>query len=147
MKSNTLIHYGVLGMKWGVRRTPAQLAKARGSASTKKSSSSEKKTTGKTESTKPKKKISEMNDDELKSEIGRLQLEKTYRDLMKSKYPPQKTAVDRGKEIATDILTNSVKNIGTQAVTYVMGRGINKVLADVFNDPQVVNPKKGQKDK
>jgi len=29
MDNNYLIHYGVLGMKWGVRRTPEQLARAR----------------------------------------------------------------------------------------------------------------------
>ena len=30
MENNTLVHYGIKGMKWGVRRTEAQLARARG---------------------------------------------------------------------------------------------------------------------
>lgn len=154
MDENVLQHYGVLGMKWGVRRTPAQLARARKERSGNSESSGAKKTTktatkGKSSpsSSNSKKKLSDMSDDELKNEIGRLQLEKTYRDLMKSNYPPKKTLTDRGKEIATDIITNSVKNVGTQLVTYAMGTAVNKALKGVFNDSSVVNPKKGQKDK
>ena len=30
MENNTLNHYGILGMRWGVRRTKAQLRRARG---------------------------------------------------------------------------------------------------------------------
>lgn len=28
MDTNSLAHYGILGMKWGVRRTPEQLERA-----------------------------------------------------------------------------------------------------------------------
>lgn len=144
MNQNELAHYGVLGMKWGVRRTPAQLARARGEKVP--AAKSQKELKVKSPSTK-KKSFSEMSDDELKKEISRLQLEKTYKDLMRSVYPPKKSVSDYGKEIVTDILTNSAKNIGSQAVTYVMGKGVNKALSGIFDDPNVVNPKKGQKDK
>lgn len=144
MNQNELAHYGVLGMKWGVRRTPAQLARARGEKVP--AAKSQKESKAKSPSTK-KKSFSEMSDDELKKEISRLQLEKTYKDLMRSVYPPKKSVSDYGKEIVTDILTNSAKNIGSQAVTYVMGKGVNKALSGIFDDPNVVNPKKGQKDK
>ena len=55
-----LQHYGILGMKWGVRRTPAQLTRANGRA-------------GKTESSDE---IKKMSDSELRSKINRLQMDK-----------------------------------------------------------------------
>ena len=41
-----------------------------------------------------------------------------------------------------DVLEKSGKNIATQAVTYAMGNMVNKIAGS-----DVVNPKKGQKDK
>ena len=37
MECNELYHYGVKGQKWGIRRTPEQLVRARGSSTPKKS--------------------------------------------------------------------------------------------------------------
>ena len=90
------------------------------------------------------KSVSEMSEEELKARINRLQLEKQYKDLMTQVNPQKKS---KGKEFVTDILYSSGKNIGGQAVTYLMGTATNKVMEKAFNDPRVVNPKKGQKDK
>ena len=66
MDRNYLAHYGVLGMKWGVRRksrTPsADSAKVKAIR---------------------KKKVNEMSNQELRDANNRLQLERQYRDLTK----------------------------------------------------------------
>lgn len=66
MERNYLAHYGVLGMKWGVRRksrTPsADSAKVKAIR---------------------KKKVNEMSNQELRDANNRLQLEKQYKDLTK----------------------------------------------------------------
>lgn len=123
--NDALIHYGVKGMKWGVRR---------------------KKKTAPVESTAPKKKISEMSDAELQKKIDRFNLEKRYKEALASTMPPPKEK-SRAKKLVEDILYNSASNIGTQAVTYVMGKGANTLLKQIFNDANAINPKKGQKDK
>lgn len=71
-------------------------------------------------------------------------MEKDYLELTVTKN--QKRA-EKGKKFVEDVLTNSAKNIATQTVTYLMGKGVNKALGKMFDDPNVVNPKKGQKDK
>lgn len=78
MEGQELMHYGILGMKWGVRRTEEQLRRARGKTESDESTTTEKKESS---STSKKKSISEMSDDELRKAVQRLQLEKQYRDL------------------------------------------------------------------
>lgn len=146
MENNTLVHYGIKGMKWGIRRTDAQLERARGKP---KSDDSKvpKKTDGGTSAQK-KKSISEMSEDELRKEVNRLNLEKQYRDLMKQMMPPPKKSVlEKGKDFIEDVTVDSARNIGKQLVTYAMGTAVNKTFGSLFDDPQIVNPKKGQKDK
>lgn len=133
---NTLQHYGVLGMKWGVRRSPAQLGR-------KKYAKKEKSVSNKKEkrklSAKSKKTVKDWTDDELRAKINRLELEKKYRDLLKAENAPK---VSKGKAFVSDILDKSGKNIGTQLTTYALGTAVNKMLKT-----NAVNPKKGQKDK
>lgn len=72
-----LMHYGILGMKWGVRRSDAQLARARGS---RKTSSEQHEDYTKAHS---KKSVSSMSDRELRERNNRLQMERQYADLTK----------------------------------------------------------------
>ena len=140
MDNDELMHYGVPGMKWGVRRTPAQLGRKKTSSSRfllgKKKSKTKAKAKTKSgsskEETAPKKKSAkEMSDDELNAAIRRMQLEQTYASLS----PKQ---VSRGKAVATRILNNVVvpaaEDVGRQMVKTALTRAGNKTLAEVFKD-------------
>lgn len=148
--NDELYHYGIKGMKWGVRRTPAQLGHKISSGKKKvqeilglKKKSSKKGKSSK-ESTAQKKKVSEMTDAELRERINRLQLEKTYKELNASLNPQRKS---KAAAIASSIMEQSVKNIGTQTTTYLVGKAINETIGAAVGDKDMVNPKKGQKDK
>lgn len=144
MDNNELMHHGILGMKWGVRRyqnkdgslTPAgkrrvqtgEIGKSSDSAVSSASSASS-----------HKRSVKEMSDSELRDKISRLELEKRYKDLSKSS---EQAKTSKGRAFVMDVLEKSGKNIATQAVTYAMGSMVNKVAGS-----DIVNPKKGQKDK
>lgn len=107
-----LYHYGILGMKWGVRRTRAQL----GHNVVKKKATPNAKAT---KSKAPAKidKVKSMSDEELNTAIKRLELEKRYRDLS-----PQK--ISFGKKMVNDVLIPSATNAGKQLLTdYAVKQG------------------------
>lgn len=78
-----------------------------------------------------------LSDDELRARISRLELEKRYKELARN--PTKKS---KGKDFVMDVLEKSGKNIATQLSTYAMGSLVNKLAGQ-----EIVNPKKGQKDK
>lgn len=80
MRSNVLNHYGILGMKWGIRRTPAQLGRSAKKGG--KAWSPEAK-----EAKKLKKKgVKQLSNTELRKLNEREQLESTYSRMNPSKY-------------------------------------------------------------
>lgn len=100
------------------------------------------------------KKISEMTDAEINARIERIQLEQRLAKLMDTPAATVETKAETkkeasaGRKIVGEILSNSAKNIGQQTVTYVMGAGVNLIAKRIFNSTDdIVNPKKGQKDK
>lgn len=107
-----LQHYGILGMKWGVRRTPAQLTRANGRA-------------GKTESSDEIKKMSDkiknMSDSELRSKINRLQMEKQYKQL-------SRPVISVGRKFVQDVLTNAAKQTATSYVSKYMTKGVDAAI-------------------
>ena len=155
-----LCHAGIKGMKWGVRRyqnKDGSLTPAGKKRYAKDSADSKSDTDEKTES--KKKSVKKMSDAELKARIERLKLEKDVKDL-------ESKTTSRGKAFVMDVLEASGKNIATQLTTYAMGTAVNAVakkagvkngtktvkdaagvetIEKIFED--IVNPRKGQKDK
>lgn len=167
------MHYGVLGMRWGIRKDRRKSGSSRkkstevSSLGQRLSSTASKASTAiknqkkvnalkkankerarqkKTDATT--KNVKKMSDAEIKKRIERLQLEKQYKDLSSAQ-------LSRGRKMAADVMSNmlknSIQNIGTQTLTYVFGTAMNELLAD-YNKKhgdgnRPINPRKGQKDK
>ena len=135
-------------MKWGIRRF--QNKDGTRTPAGKKRYGDDSDDVKKSENTKPpktkKRTVTDLSDTELREKINRLELEKRYKSLVKEQ--KSSPSAIRGKKFVVDVLENSAKNIATQTVTYAMGTGVNAAAKKIFNlDIDIINPKKGQKDK
>ena len=140
---NFLTHQGIKGMKWGVRRYQNKDGSLTAAGRKRYGEDGE----FETDKVSSKKKSSEMTSDELKKAIERLELEKKYRLLANESVKSTKNKNSKAKDFTLRVLEKSGENVMTQLTTYAMGTLVNKAFGGVFNDPKVVNPKKGQKDK
>lgn len=122
-----LMHYGIKGQKWGVRRyqnKDGSLTKA-GRKRYAKLEAEMEKLGGKKDddgSSKPKK-VRDMSDDELRSAINRLRMEDEY-NRMYSQLHPQKTK--NGKKYADKLLSEAVNGISEGAKQVIKDALIKK---------------------
>ena len=151
MNNNYLEHYGIPRRSgrypWGSGSRPFQgdSPAAKSSGKTKTSGKSGKTglfKKGKTKTESSSEDISKISSEDLQKKINRIQLEKQYRDLT-----TKPKTVSKGRQILNNILESSSKNIGTQLATYLMGNMVNSVAKAFGSEADIVNPKKGQKDK
>lgn len=117
MDKSELMHYGILGMKWGVRRNRKELERARKARRASDDSKKAEKSKAKD--------ISELSNEELRELNNRMQLERQYRDLKKSEMDPGKKFVqevlrETGKELAKEYLKKGVKTGIDFAVGYAV---------------------------
>lgn len=105
---NELYHHGIKGMKWGVRRTPAQLGHKPSKLTTSQRKSEMKK----------------MSDTELRNRINRIQMEKQYMQLT----APE---VSAGKKFVKDVLVNAAKQTATSYVSKYMNKGLEAAMKEL----------------
>lgn len=105
---NFLAHYGIMGMKWGIRRRRGKDGLI--IPGTRESSS---RSSAKTLST-----------EELRERVQRLNLEKQYRDLTK-------TQQSQASKFIKDVLVGSAKNVATQQTTKGMTLLVEKALKEI----------------
>ena len=118
---NELYHYGVLGMKWGVRRTPEQLAKANGRAKRKSKDNAKK-----SDMKKAVKSRRTLSDADLKKRIERIKMEKQLKDLTAEEISP-------GKKFVSEVLSSSGKKVATALVTGAVLYGTKAALTNQFD--------------
>lgn len=102
MNNGQLTHYGVLGMKWGVRRKSKK--------SVEKSSSSKSRS------------VRDLSDAELRQIINRHQMEKQYAQITAK----EKSA---GAKFVSDVLTNAAKQTATSYTAKYMAKGMDALIA------------------
>lgn len=141
---NVLKHFGVRGMRWGVRRSSSQLSGGSAPSSASKPNTpdggSNKAGGGGSDSHKSPEAQSKhatqraikrhgtdaVNNKDLQDLVNRINLERKYTDL----FPKNKTKLQKGKDLATKILLNVGEDAATKLGKGIADKKIKKFLAE-----------------
>lgn len=116
-EADILQHYGIKGMKWGIRRTEAQLQRARGKLNSDREADKAERARRK----QVRKNVRTTSDEDLRKEVNRLELEKKFKNLSSEDLNPGRTAVSRflkttGGRVLTSAAVGSLAYAGYLAV-------------------------------
>lgn len=138
MNSNELMHHGIHGMRWGVRRYQNKDGSltAAGRKRINKLDSEYQRLTGKklskssadvkkTESKPKSKSISEMTNEEIQEKINRITLEQNLKSLTPKKISAGKRFTET---VMNDVITPAATDVGKQLARSMFADGVNKVF-------------------
>lgn len=118
--SMIIMHYGVKGMKWGIRKSDNQLARQRGKAeeNANKVVKAERKRDVKNRRT--------LTTEELKTKIERMKVEKQFKDLTEEDISP-------GRKIVKDILKSAGTKVLSAAAAGAAAYAVKAAMTKRFN--------------
>ena len=160
-----LYHWGIKGMKWGVRRyqnKDGTLTSAGRKHYGGEGNAGEEEPKVEYAPKRSGKKAEEYTDEELRTRINRLQMEKQYRDLQgqtniraddpnkelkaeKERLQLQKDVkqlrndVYGGKSFVKQVMSDAGKQVLTKATAGMMSYGVKRFVNDVMNNPELAN--------
>lgn len=133
--SDLLYHFGIKGMKWGIRRFQnknGSLTAAGKKRYQKGEQSSDEKVSPSSSSSRSKS-ISELSDTELRTRINRLNLEKQYKQLISEGVDNNTKQVKEGKSFTNEIKDRAVKNVFLPAAEEIGRQVVRSKLAEFTN--------------
>lgn len=124
--NDELMHYGVLGMKWGVRRGKNASGKRKAS---KKLTADQKERQSRKAALKKRR---TMSDAELKKRIERMKLEKEFKNLTQEDIAP-------GKRFVGEVMSSAGKKVLSVAAAGAMAYGVRVAMTKKFDIKEAAN--------
>lgn len=115
MEYDELYHYGIKGMKWGIRRTPEQLGHSKKTSKKKSKNTRDEKERQKRKTDLKNRRT--LSDEDIKRKIERLKLEAEYKRLVEEDIAPGKAFV---KSIAKSSARKYLNNAGAGGMAYTV---------------------------
>ena len=133
--SNSLCHFGIKGMKWGIRRYQNKDGSltATGKKRYNEGEQSPKEKPASSSSSNRSRSISELSDAELRTRINRLNLEKQYKQLISEGASSNTKQVREGKSFANEIKDRAVKHVFLPAAEEIGRQIVRSKLAEFSN--------------
>lgn len=118
MENSCLLHYGIKGQKWGIRRFQRKDGSLTPAGKKRYADDDYHEDYRRAHDSKS---VRTMSDQELRNRLNRLQMERQYNQMTTSKF-------DAGKKVVTDILANAGKETAKNYIAKYMSKGIDKII-------------------